>query len=44
MAFNAYISEVLAPKLEPGDVVILDNLRVHKASHAEPVAAARGGG
>jgi transposase len=42
LAFNAYISEVLAPKLEPGDVVILDNLNVHKASQVERVAAARG--
>lgn len=41
-AFDAYIREVLAPKLEPGDVVILDNLNVHKASQVEQVAAARG--
>lgn len=42
LAFNAYINEVLAPKLEPGDVVILDNLNVHKASQVEQVAARRG--
>jgi transposase len=41
-AFDAYINEVLAPKLEPGDVVILDNLNVHKASQIEQVAAAPG--
>lgn len=41
-AFNAYLNEVLAPKLKPGDVVILDNLNVHKASRVEQVAAARG--
>jgi transposase len=41
-AFNAYINEVLAPRLEPGDVVILDNLNVHKASQVEQVASTRG--
>lgn len=44
LAFNAYLNEVLAPKLKPGDVVILDNLNVHKASRVEQVAAARGAG
>ena len=42
LAFNAYINEVLAPELKPGDVVILDNLNVHKASQIEQVAAGRG--
>ena len=42
LAFNAYINEVLAPTLDRGDVVILDNLNVHKASQIEEVAAARG--
>jgi transposase len=42
LAFNAYISEVLAAKLNKGDVVILDNLNVHKASQVEKVAAGRG--
>ncbi|HYP26455.1 MAG TPA: IS630 family transposase, partial [Blastocatellia bacterium] len=44
LAFNAYLNEVLAPKLKPGDVVILDNLNVHKASRVEQVAAAPGAG
>jgi transposase len=31
-AFLAYVEHVLAPELEQGDVVILDNLSPHKAS------------
>jgi transposase len=42
LAFDAYISEVLRPKLKAGDVVILDNLNVHKASQIEQVAKQRG--
>lgn len=41
-AFNAYLNEVLAAKLGRGDVVILDNLNVHKASQIEQVAQQRG--
>jgi transposase len=29
-SFRAYVEQVLAPTLRPGDVVILDNLAVHK--------------
>ncbi len=29
-AFLAYVEQVLAPTLEPGDVVIMDNLPAHK--------------
>jgi transposase len=29
-AFDTYIEKVLAPTLDKGDVVILDNLPVHK--------------
>jgi transposase len=42
LAFNAYINEVLAANLNKGDVVILDNLNVHKASQIEEVATTRG--
>jgi len=28
--FHAYVEQVLAPTLRPGDVVVLDNLAVHK--------------
>jgi transposase len=31
-AFRAYVSQVLAPTLSPGDVVIMDNLPAHKAA------------
>ena len=30
MSFRAYIEQVLVPTLRPGDVVVLDNLAVHK--------------
>jgi transposase len=42
LAFDAYLLRVLAPRLRKGDVVVLDNLNVHKASQVEEVAEARG--
>lgn len=36
-AFNTYIEEVLAPELEPGTVVILDNLPAHKSQKAADI-------
>jgi hypothetical protein len=30
--FDAFITRVLVPQLKVGDVVVLDNLNVHKAS------------
>jgi transposase len=30
--FRAYVQQVLAPQLRPGDIVIMDNLHPHKAS------------
>ena len=33
-AFDTYIEKVLAPELEPGTVVILDNLATHKSDKA----------
>jgi transposase len=36
-AFRAYVEQVLVPTLRPGDVVVLDNLAVHK--HPEVRAA-----
>ncbi len=41
-AFDVYIETQLAPTLQPGDVVILDNLNVHKSAKAAAVLAARG--
>jgi transposase len=42
LCFDAYAEKVLAPRLRPGDVVVLDNLTAHRASRIEEVAEARG--
>lgn len=41
-AFNVYVETQLAPTLKPGDVVILDNLSVHKSAKAEAALRQRG--
>jgi transposase len=41
-AFDTYVNTQLAPLLSPGDVVILDNLNVHKSPRAAQALAARG--
>jgi len=41
-AFDVYIETQLAPTLQPGDVVILDNLSVHKSARASAAVRARG--
>ena len=41
-AFDAYIRTQLAPCLKRGDVVVLDNLNVHKSPRAAQVLAERG--
>lgn len=41
-AFVAYVREFLAPTLRPGQVVVLDNLAVHKAAEARALVEARG--
>ena len=30
-AFQAYVDQVLAPELKPGDIVVMDNLSSHKS-------------
>lgn len=40
--FETYVREVLVPTLQPGDIVVMDNLSAHKAAHIEPLIAARG--
>lgn len=40
--FEVYVQTQLAPVLEPGDVVILDNLSAHKSPIAEQAIRARG--
>jgi len=42
VAFDIYIETQLAPTLSPGDVVILDNLKVHDSAKAKAVLAERG--
>lgn len=41
-SFAVYLAQVLGPGLRPGDVVVLDNLPVHKAAGLAEVVAARG--
>ena len=41
-AFNLYIETQLAPTLQPGDIVILDNLSVHNSARAAEALKARG--
>jgi len=38
-AFNAYVEHVLRLTIKHGDVLVLDNLSAHHASHIEEVAA-----
>lgn len=40
--FTWYITEELAPTLRPGQVVVLDNLSVHKAARIREALEARG--
>ena len=35
--FTAYLDQVLGPTLRPGDVVVLDNLSVHKVAGLDEV-------
>lgn len=41
-SFTAYLEQVLGPGLQAGDVVVLDNLRGHKAAGLADLVAARG--
>lgn len=40
--FLAYVEQVLAPTLKPGDIVIMDDLRVHKIAGVRDAIAAAG--
>lgn len=40
--FDAYVRRQLAPVLQQGDIVICDNLNVHKSPRAAAALAARG--
>ncbi len=41
IAFETYIAQVLAPTLTPGQVVVLDNHRIHKGDRVAEFLAAR---
>lgn len=41
-SFLAYIEQVLVPTLRPGDVVVLDNLAVHKQAAVQTAIEAAG--
>ena len=40
--FLAFLEQALAPRLQPGHVVILDNLAAHKVPHVRPLIESRG--
>jgi transposase len=42
VSFRAYIDQVLVPTLRPGDVVVLDNLAVHKQPEVRAAIEAAG--
>jgi transposase len=41
-AFDAYVENVLAPTLQPGDIVLWDNLNTHKSLRVHQLLTARG--
>ncbi len=42
VAFLAYVQQILAPTLRPGDIVIMDNLPAHKVSGVREAIEAAG--
>jgi transposase len=42
LAFEAYVQEVLAPKLRPGMIVVLDQLGAHQIPEVKEAIEARG--
>lgn len=40
--FRTYVTQVLGPTLAPGDIVVMDNLRAHKAVGIQQALARRG--
>jgi transposase len=40
--FKAWVEQMLAPALRPGDIVIMDNLAAHKVAGVREAIAARG--
>jgi transposase len=42
-AFNAYCEQLLHESIEPGDIIVLDNLTAHRASRIEEIVRECGG-
>lgn len=42
LAFDVFVEEILVPSLRPGQVVVWDNLSVHKSDAARALIAATG--
>lgn len=42
IAFQAYVDQVLVPELEPGDIVVMDNLGSHKGTGIRTAIEAAG--
>lgn len=42
LVFRAYVRAILAPTLQPGDIVICDNLSAHRDAEAKKFIEARG--
>jgi transposase len=42
VAFRAYVEQVLAPTLNPGDIVVMDNLSAHKGTAVRAMIETRG--
>jgi transposase len=42
LVFEAFVERVLVPSLRPGQIVVLDNLSVHKSARAQTLVAAAG--
>ena len=40
--FEAYIEKFLSPTLHPGDIVVMDNLNVHKSERVQSIIASQG--
>ena len=40
--FRAYVGQILAPTLNPGDIVVMDNLPCHKVADVQEAIESRG--
>lgn len=41
-AFEAYVEHILAPSLQPGQIVVMDNLRVHQTARVRQLIEEKG--